>query len=198
MAIKVYKPTTNARRNMSVTDYSKLSKVEVNKGLVSKGFTSIAAVRNAFTEAIAAVKNAQTSSGPSSPISGPSTGSVISKVEMPAQTVNPYENFAPFNDISGVEWAKEAITALYMKNIISGYEDGTFKPDININRAEVVTVVNRATGRTPDKEYISENYTKLDRFTDVKDSNAWYFFEVHEASNDHIAYETSNSENWLK
>ena len=73
-----------------------------------------------------------------------------------------------------------------------------FKPDININRAEVVTVVNRATGRTPDKEYISENYTKLDRFTDVKDSNAWFFFEVYEASNDHMAYETSNGENWLK
>ena len=34
MAIKVYKPTTNARRNMSVTDYSELSKVTPEKSLL--------------------------------------------------------------------------------------------------------------------------------------------------------------------
>ena len=34
MAIKVYKPTTNARRNMSVTDYSSLSKVSPEKSLL--------------------------------------------------------------------------------------------------------------------------------------------------------------------
>ena len=34
MAIKVYKPTTNARRNMSVTDYSSLSKVAPEKSLL--------------------------------------------------------------------------------------------------------------------------------------------------------------------
>ena len=35
MAIKVYKPTTNARRNMSVTDYSVLSKVAPEKSLLA-------------------------------------------------------------------------------------------------------------------------------------------------------------------
>ena len=34
MAIKVFKPTTNARRNMSVTDYSELSKVAPEKSLL--------------------------------------------------------------------------------------------------------------------------------------------------------------------
>ena len=34
MAIKVYNPTTNARRNMSVTDYSSLSKVAPEKSLL--------------------------------------------------------------------------------------------------------------------------------------------------------------------
>ena len=34
MAIKIYKPTTNARRNMSVTDYSHLSKVAPEKSLL--------------------------------------------------------------------------------------------------------------------------------------------------------------------
>ncbi len=35
MAIKLFKPTTNARRNMSVTDYSILSKVEPEKSLLA-------------------------------------------------------------------------------------------------------------------------------------------------------------------
>ena len=35
MAIKVYKPTINSRRNMSVTDYSGLSKVEPEKSLLA-------------------------------------------------------------------------------------------------------------------------------------------------------------------
>ncbi|MGN0497760.1 MAG: 50S ribosomal protein L2 [Acutalibacteraceae bacterium] len=35
MAIKVFKPTTNARRNMSVTDYSVLSKVAPEKSLLA-------------------------------------------------------------------------------------------------------------------------------------------------------------------
>ena len=35
MAIKLYKPTTNARRNMSVTDYSGLSKVAPEKSLLA-------------------------------------------------------------------------------------------------------------------------------------------------------------------
>lgn len=35
MAIKVYKPTINSRRNMSVTDYSVLSKVEPEKSLLA-------------------------------------------------------------------------------------------------------------------------------------------------------------------
>ena len=35
MAIKVYKPTTNARRNMSVTDYSGLSKTGPEKSLLA-------------------------------------------------------------------------------------------------------------------------------------------------------------------
>ena len=35
MAIKVYKPTINSRRNMSVVDYSGLSKVAPEKSLLA-------------------------------------------------------------------------------------------------------------------------------------------------------------------
>lgn len=131
----------------------------------------------------------------------------VTRAEFVAMSVRFYDLFEDvtrtnsskqYTDVSASYWAAGDIGFATNQKWLNGYADGTFKPDININRAEVVTVVNRATGRTPDKEYISENYTKLDRFTDVKDSNAWFFFEVYEASNDHMAYETSNGENWLK
>ena len=35
MSIRVYKPTTNGRRNMSVTDYSGLSKVAPERSLLA-------------------------------------------------------------------------------------------------------------------------------------------------------------------
>ena len=131
----------------------------------------------------------------------------VTRAEFVAMSVRFYDLFEDvtrtnstkqYTDVSASYWAAGDIGFATNQKWLNGYADGSFKPDININRAEVVTVVNRATGRTPDKEYISENYTKLDRFTDVKDSNSWYFFEVHEASNDHMAYETSDNENWLR
>ena len=88
----------------------------------------------------------------------------------------------------------------FAKNIdwLNGYSDGSFHGDNDITRAEVVTVVNRATGRVADKEYVKDNFTKLNRFTDVTDSNMWYFFDVAEAANDHKAVTSTNSEVWVK
>ncbi|NOU96924.1 hypothetical protein GC093_27415, partial [Paenibacillus sp. LMG 31456] len=40
-------------------------------------------------------------------------------------------------------WAKESINALASHGIINGYEDGTFKPDKTITRAEIVAIISR-------------------------------------------------------
>ena len=42
-----------------------------------------------------------------------------------------------------------AINFAVSQGIVAGYEDNTFRPDKNITRAEVVTIVNRFLGRTP-------------------------------------------------
>ncbi len=88
----------------------------------------------------------------------------------------------------------------YAKNIgwLNGYSDGSFRGDDKITRAEVVTVVNRATLRTADKEFVKDNFTKLNRFTDVTDSSKWYFFEVNEAANTHKTAAFSKTETWVK
>ena len=103
-----------------------------------------------------------------------------------------------YTDVASSYWAYADIA--YAKHIgwLNGYADGTFKGDNNITRAEVVTVVNRATGRKADDEYIKENYTKLNRFTDVTDSSKWYFADIHEAANEHDAIVSDDSETWVK
>ncbi len=53
MSIKVFKPTTNARRNMSVTDYSELSKVAPEKSLLKRTQVVIAMVESLFVIAAA-------------------------------------------------------------------------------------------------------------------------------------------------
>ena len=90
-----------------------------------------------------------------------------------------------YTDVSKNYWAYDDIA--YAKNIgwLNGYSDGSFRGDNKITRAEVVTVVNRATGRIADKEFVKDNFTKLNRFTDVTDSSKWYFFEVNESANTH-------------
>ncbi|WP_282937380.1 S-layer homology domain-containing protein [Paenibacillus sp. RC67] len=40
-------------------------------------------------------------------------------------------------------WAKQAIQALGSQGIINGYEDGTFKPDQTITRAEMIAIISR-------------------------------------------------------
>ncbi len=71
------------------------------------------------------------------------------------------------SDISG-HWAKGTITQWTSKGYISGYPDGTFKPDNSITRAEFVVLVNKAMG-----------YTKKGNayFRDVN-TNYWGYDEI--------------------
>ncbi|MFD1956571.1 S-layer homology domain-containing protein [Paenibacillus thailandensis] len=56
----------------------------------------------------------------------------------------PGESIAPsFTDIGG-HWASEAITKAVDQGLVTGYEDGTFKPDNTITRAEFAAMINRS------------------------------------------------------
>ena len=46
-----------------------------------------------------------------------------------------------FYDITSVPWAHDSIIALAKRGVISGYGDGSFKPDNNITREEVVKII---------------------------------------------------------
>ncbi len=54
-----------------------------------------------------------------------------------------------FTDVPGDHDYAQAVNYAVAAGIVNGYEDGTFRPENNITRAEVVTMVNRMLGRTP-------------------------------------------------
>ncbi|MEW9698586.1 S-layer homology domain-containing protein [Paenibacillus sp. SI8] len=67
----------------------------------------------------------------------------------------------------GSHWAKDAIANLAEAGVISGYEDGTFKPDNTITREEMVILLSRIV----DINNVSKDTTK-GNFDDLKGSYA--------------------------
>ena len=78
--------------------------------------------------------------------------------------------FAFGADYSG-HWAEETIKEWFDNDMLKGYEDGSFKPDNQITRAEFMTVVNNSFEFTDKAD--------LD-FSDI-DSDDWYYEEVQKA-----------------
>lgn len=104
-----------------------------------------------------------------------------------------------FPDISG-HWAKDYINQAANKGFVNGYEDGTFKPDRNITRAEAVTLVNRTLDRHPDKNHFTKDMLV---WPDNMDQTKWYYADIQEATNSHTYQMKENSdktkyENWTK
>ncbi len=101
-----------------------------------------------------------------------------------------------FTDVPNDHWAKDYIDKATKQGFVTGYPDGTFKPDSYITRAEVVTVVNRMLSRYPDKKYIDKNVDKLMKFTDVTDKEYWAYYEIFEAANEHHTRLNKQTESW--
>ena len=93
-------------------------------------------------------------------------------------------------------WAAEYIKDAAIHGWVEGYGDGTFRADDPIDRAEVVTIVNRLLGREADEDYIADNRRKLVTFPDVS-SRHWAYYQVLEAANAHTAILT-DPETWDK
>ncbi len=103
-----------------------------------------------------------------------------------------------YTDVASNYWAYSDIAYAKHAGWLNGYADGTFKGDNAITRAEVVTVVNKATGRIADEGYINKNLSLLNKFTDLKNNLHWAFYAIAEASNTHLANTHDNSETWVK
>ena len=106
---------------------------------------------------------------------------------------------SPYNDVDGGHWAFRYIVSSAAKGWISGYPDGSFRPNSCISRAEAVTIVNRLLERRPDKDYIDTHKPELKPFTDLKPSY-WAYYEIYEAVDGHYYNRsfTDIEEHWYR
>ena len=103
---------------------------------------------------------------------------------------------AKFNDVGSRYWAAEEIAIAAKMGWINGYPDGSFRPDRNVTRAELMAMVNRALGRTP--KSADDLLSGMKTWRDNANVNAWYYLDVQEATNDHTYTKSGTHETWKK
>lgn len=100
-----------------------------------------------------------------------------------------------FSDIEG-HWAKAYIERAAELGWISGFQDGTFRPDAYITRAQAVTMINRMLNRVPEDP--SDLLPGMNVWPDCSPSD-WFYLAVQEATNSHdFEHKAGNYETWTK
>ena len=95
------------------------------------------------------------------------------------------DTWKTFRDVPPTDWAYKLINRVAGAGWINGYEDGTFRPNNNITRAEVVAIVNRMLNRKADAKYVDNNLMRTKgAFVDNMRS-AWYYYDIYEAAFGH-------------
>ena len=98
-----------------------------------------------------------------------------------------------FSDIQG-HWAEKYIQRAAELGWIKGFEDGTFRPDTYITRAQAMTMINRVLNRIPE-----ENGDLLSSMNVWPDCNPgdWFYLAVQEATNSHdYRHKAGSYETW--
>lgn len=87
-----------------------------------------------------------------------------------------------FKDLNDTHWAYNDILALTGSGLVSGYPDETYRPDSNVTRAEVMTVINKLLGRKPLESYVVS--LEFNPYNDLSEDK-WYYVTVLEATITH-------------
>lgn len=100
-----------------------------------------------------------------------------------------------FSDIQG-HWAEKYIQRAAELGWIKGFEDGTFRPDTYITRAQAMTMINRVLNRIPEDE--SDLLPGMNVWPDCNPGD-WFYLAVQEATNSHdFEDKAGNYETWTK
>ena len=89
--------------------------------------------------------------------------------------------FDSFTDTFG-HWAEEEIGRAAALGWIQGYDDGTFRPNQYITRAQAVTMINRVLCRLPEDE--DDLLPGMSVWTDCREGD-WCYLAIQEATNSH-------------
>ena len=128
---------------------------------------------------------------PNAPITRAEFAAIAARFDDKANTTT-----ADFSDIAS-HWAKNEISAASNNGWITGYPDGTFRPDNKITRAEAMTLVNRVLKRLP--ETAEDLHDDMIKWSDNSDVSQWFYLDVQEATNSHY-YQTKENqfEKWTE
>ena len=102
-----------------------------------------------------------------------------------------------FTDVPDTYWAARYINFAATRGWVTGYSDGTFKPENPITRAEVAAVTCRLLERSADQSYIRSHLKELRTFADMTESH-WAYWYAMEAANGHDYTKSGGSENWSR
>ena len=162
---------------IDLDDYNKYCKkygeIAVNLDFIGRNFTKPEEFVKAYNDSTKALTKTTGGGGGggggggSSPskndkVNEPLKGNGITSTDLVVAPVEPLENVS-FNDVSESHWAKESISALAKYEVITGFEDGTFRPDALVTKEQFVKMVVEAFGIRSDKTNTA--------FTDVKEGH---------------------------
>ena len=100
-----------------------------------------------------------------------------------------------FTDIKG-HWAEKYIERAAELGWIKGFEDGSFRPDTYITRAQAMTMINRVLNRIPEDE--SDLLPGMNVWPDCNPGD-WFYLAVQEATNSHdFEHKAGNYEIWTE
>ena len=100
-----------------------------------------------------------------------------------------------FSDVPANAWYYHYIMGAAQYGWITGYPDGTFRPESKITRAELAAIINRMLGRSADKAFIAAHSGQISQFSDVSPTH-WAYYDIMEGSNAHTYSIDNGVENW--
>ncbi len=192
------RPQNLVTREEVATMFFRLLTEDVKKALLSKAsdFSDVSGDRWS-SEAIATLAAGDFIHGyddgsfrPSETITRAEFAAIACRLD--ASVEKPTHNFTDLED----HWAESYIATAVAKGWITGYEDGTFRPDQPITRAEAATIINRMLNR-----YLHHDgaHDGANIWPD-NPKDAWYHLAIIEATNahDYTREDGSVYENWTK
>ena len=102
----------------------------------------------------------------------------------------------PFSDVTSSDWFYDQVVGAVQYGWITGYTDGTFRPEATITRAEVTAITNRLLDRAADEDYVDDHAGELRQFPDVS-ASYWAYHDIVEATNAHSYRVYDGEEHWM-
>ncbi len=104
-----------------------------------------------------------------------------------------------FPDVPADHWAYPAISAAVSRGWVTGYPDGTFRPDQNMTRVEAAALLGQVLNQHCDRDFL-DNYDQTPSYSTFSDvpPSFWGYDVIMEASVGHFCIFEDGKEVWTR